>query len=64
MFKMSIARIQLMSIDSTRDAYLSEEQYKRYKRLTAPKLSTASFLGRLKAGQKSKPKVEEENNTK
>lgn len=41
-----------MSIDFTRDAYLSEEQYKRYKRLTAPKMSTASFLSHLKANQK------------
>ena len=52
LYKLSIAKIQLMSIDFTRDAYLSEEQYKRYKRLTAPKMSTEAFFSHLKANEK------------
>ena len=53
MFKMSIARIQLMSIDFTRDAYLTEEQHKRYKRMTVKKTSDEDFLSHLKARQKT-----------
>lgn len=41
-----------MSIDFTRDAYLSEEQHKRYKRFTTPNKGEDVFFSHLKKNEK------------
>ena len=42
MYKLSCARISLMSMDFTREKHLSEEQAKKYQRMTMPIYSDVS----------------------
>ena len=53
MFKLSCARISLMSRDFTREKHLSEEQAEKYKRMTAKEVSPRELMMAL-SGRRTK----------
>lgn len=47
MYKLSCARISLMSMDFTREKHLSEEQAKKYQAMNAKPLTSLEIMQRL-----------------
>ena len=50
MYKLSCARISLMSMDFTREKHLSEEQMKKYKLMNAKEVTPDELMTILKIG--------------